>query len=271
MKDELRALIASSGTGPPARNLAREYLQARILAALQRAGAMVPLAFQGGTALRFLFGTRRFSEDLDFSLERPGAGYDLEEILVRLRRDLSAEAYDVELKLSDRRAVHSAFVSFPGLCAELGLSARTAEKLSIKIEVDTRPPAGASLETTLVRRYGTLRLQHHDRASLFAGKLHAILARPWAKGRDIYDLAWYLGAPGWPEPNLVLLNSALDQTSWSGARLTEATWRRAVLRRLEELDWARVSSDVRPFLEPGDDLAALSLEHLRSALRRPRR
>jgi hypothetical protein len=32
-------------------NLAREYLQARILAALQETGAMIPLAFQGGTAL----------------------------------------------------------------------------------------------------------------------------------------------------------------------------------------------------------------------------
>lgn len=32
---------------------------------------MIPLAFQGGTALRFLFDLPRFSEDLDFALERP--------------------------------------------------------------------------------------------------------------------------------------------------------------------------------------------------------
>jgi hypothetical protein len=55
-------------------NLAREYLQARTLLALQQAGAMIPMAFQGGTALRFLFGLPRFSEDLDFALERPERG-----------------------------------------------------------------------------------------------------------------------------------------------------------------------------------------------------
>jgi hypothetical protein len=45
----------------PGRNLLREYLQARILAELQRAGAMLSLAFQGGTALRFLYGLPRYS------------------------------------------------------------------------------------------------------------------------------------------------------------------------------------------------------------------
>jgi predicted nucleotidyltransferase component of viral defense system len=47
----------------------REYLQARILESLQKSGAMIPLAFHGGTALRFLFSHGRYSEDLDFALE----------------------------------------------------------------------------------------------------------------------------------------------------------------------------------------------------------
>ena len=51
--------------------------------------------------------------------------------------------------------------------------------LSIRIEVDTRPPSEAGLATTLIRRHVTLRLQHHDRASLLAGKLHASCNRPW--------------------------------------------------------------------------------------------
>ncbi len=48
-------------------NVAREYLQAVILSLLQREGAMIPLAFHGGTALRFLYQLPRFSEDLDFA------------------------------------------------------------------------------------------------------------------------------------------------------------------------------------------------------------
>lgn len=40
MKERLRELLHGTGGGPGARNLAREFLQASILAALQRAGAM---------------------------------------------------------------------------------------------------------------------------------------------------------------------------------------------------------------------------------------
>jgi hypothetical protein len=83
----------------------------------------------------------------------------------------------------------------------MGLSGHREEALSVKLEVDTQPPRGAGIETTIVRRHVLLRIQHHDRA----GKLHAILQRPWPKGRDFYDLVWYLSDRHWPAPNLVLL------------------------------------------------------------------
>lgn len=54
----------------------REYLQARILEALQHAGAFTNWAFLGGTALRFLDRLPRFSEDLDFSLVTPAESPD---------------------------------------------------------------------------------------------------------------------------------------------------------------------------------------------------
>ncbi|MYE33816.1 MAG: nucleotidyl transferase AbiEii/AbiGii toxin family protein [Gemmatimonadales bacterium] len=76
----------------------------------------------------------------------------------------------------------------------------------------------------------SLRIHHHDRASLLAGKLHATLHRPWLKGRDIYDLVWYLSDPAWPEPNLDLLNAARRQTEPTAAALTEDTWRETVRR-----------------------------------------
>lgn len=67
-----------------------------------------------------------------------------------------------------------------------------------------------------MRRHVTLRLHHHDRAALLAGKLHALLQRPYTKGRDLYDLIWYLSDSAWPAPNLTLLNAALRQTGWGG-------------------------------------------------------
>ena len=69
MKEYLLSLLSSTLNTLQARNQAREYLQALILQSLQRAGAMVPLALQGGTALRFLYNSQRCSEDLDFALE----------------------------------------------------------------------------------------------------------------------------------------------------------------------------------------------------------
>lgn len=261
MKEGLREILSGLGAGPAARNLAREFLQAKVLGALQRAGAMVPLAFQGGTALRFLYLIPRYSEDLDFALERPGSGYDFRGTLDAIRADLEREGYRVDIaRPSDRKVVHSAFVRFPGLLHEMGLSGHRDEALSVKLEVDTRPPAGAGLETTVVRRHVLLRLQHHDRASLLAGKLHAILQRPWPKGRDFYDLVWYLGDRTWPAPNLVLLNNALEQTGWGGAALTEATWVSAVRERLRGVRWEALAADAGPLLESPEDRALLTQE-----------
>jgi hypothetical protein len=275
MKEYLAQLTRSAATSARGLNVAREYLQARILGALQRAGAMVPLAFHGGTALRLLFASARYSEHLDFALERGataedgGADYDLRVYLKAIRRELETEGYGIELWVNDQRAVHSAWVRFGGLPYELGLSPHRDQVLAVKIEVDTRPPEGAGLATTVIRRHVTLQLQHHDRASLLAGKLHALLKRPYVKGRDVYDLLWYLGDPNWPEPNLVLLNNALEQTGWERGELTAHTWREAVRARLESVSWEAILSDVRPFLEGGESVAVLSWENLTSLLRGP--
>jgi predicted nucleotidyltransferase component of viral defense system len=266
VKEYLADLIRTSPMQAQGRNDTREYLQARILGALQRAEAMIPLAFHGGTALRFLFASARYSEDLDFALERARDQYDFRAYLRVIQAEFAAEGYAVELKVNDRKVVHSAFIRFPGLLYELGLSPHRSEVLSVKIEVDTNPPAGAVLTTSIVRRHVTLQLQHHDRASLLAGKLHAILQRPYVKGRDLYDLLWFLSDPDWPVPNLVMLNNALQQTGWRDKPLTEGAWRDAVLRRLQAIPWDRVVADVRPFLEPSADPALLTPENLMRVL-----
>ena len=262
MKDHLAALVRTAPSPAQGRNVAREYLQARILGALQRSGAMIPLAFHGGTALRFLYGIGRYSEDLDFAVERAHAQYNLRGYLQAIRAEMSSEGYTIALKVSDRKTVQSAFVRFPGLLYELGLSPHHDEALSVKIEADANPPAGAGLATTVVRRHVTLQLQHHDRASLLAGKLHAILQRPYAKGRDIYDLLWYLSDPTWPPPNLILLNNALRQTGWSGDALTDENWRHMIASRLIQLPWREIVADVTPFLEPHVDPTILTLDNL---------
>ncbi len=268
MKEDLRFHIQGASSVPEARNRVREYLQARVLSSLQRSGAMIPLAFQGGTALRFLYAIRRYSEDLDFALERADRGYDFRSYLRNIQADLKQEGYSVEARVNDQRTVHSAFIRFPRLLYELGLTPHANEILSIKVEVDTRPPAGAGLATTVVRRHVTLRLQHHDPSSLLAGKLHAILQRSYLKGRDVYDLIWYLSDPSWPPPNLVMLNNALVQTGWTGEELKEERWREAVRARVQGIEWARIVADVGPFLEVPEESDFLTEETVLELLSR---
>ena len=253
MKDHLQALVR--GLDPMVgRNVAREYLQARILLGLQRAGAMSPLAFQGGTALRFLYGLPRYSEDLDFALEGRRDDYDLRGWMRAVVRLLEREGYAVEGSVRDRRTVQTGWIRVRGMLHEVGLSPRRDEVLGVKLDVDTMPPKGAVTETRLVRKHASLRLHHHDRASLLAGKLHAVLCRPWAKGRDIHDLAWYLGDPTWPPPNLAMLNAALTRSGAGRGPLTSESWRGAVAKRVRELPWDAVVADARPFLENGEEM-----------------
>jgi hypothetical protein len=265
MKAYLAEIIQAARDPLHGRHLAREYLQAHILNSLQKMGAMVSLAFHGGTALRFLYNIPRYSEDLDFTLERPER-YDFRAYLQAIRADFIAENYAVELRVNDGRVVHSAFVRLPGLLHELSLSPHADEVLSVKIEVDTNPPAGVGLATSLVQRYGLLHLQHHDQASFLAGKLHALLQRPYTKGRDLYDLFWYLSNPDWPEPNLVLLNNALAQTGWAGEQVTIENWRSTIQLRLEQLDWDTAVNDVRPFLMDPAASSLLTRENLHQLL-----
>ncbi len=261
MKEYLKQIVSARRTGLPERGVVREYLQAKILQGVQDSGAFLHWAFHGGTALRFLYSIPRYSEDLDFALAYPERPPRFRETLQHLQSMFAGENYPVEIKVNDRKTVNSAFVRFPGLLYELGVSPHQTEIISVKLELDTTPPRGAGTETTLVRRHVTLNLLHHDKASLLAGKLHAVMSRPYSKGRDLYDLVWYLADPNWPAPNLALLNSALRQTGWTGEEPSLNNWRKLVAARLGELDWGKATADVRPFLENQADLGILTLEN----------
>ena len=262
MKEYLKTLIQSSASPVQAHNFTREYLQALILQSLQRTGAMTAIAFHGGTALRFLYSLPRYSEDLDFALERDSGLYDFRSYLRAIRKDLEAQGYKITLKVNDQKTVHSAFIRFSGLLYELKLTPHQDETLAVKLEVDTNPPAGAVLDTSLVRHHVLLNLQHHDRASLLAGKLHAILQRPYLKGRDLYDLIWYLSDKDWPDPNLVLLNNALKQTKWEGPAITQENWREIVRALVKTTVFEQALDDVRPFLASTEELSLITKDNL---------
>jgi len=265
MKDYLAGIIAGAPR-QASTNVMREYLQARVLQELQDRGAWEYLAFHGGTALRFLYAIPRFSEDLDFALEADTGSYDFEELLEAVRKRFEREAYDVTVRAATKTAVNKAFVRFVGLQYELGLSPHKDKTFSVKIEVDTSPPVGAVVEVTTVRRFVTLRIAHHDRSSLLAGKIAALLLREWVKGRDVYDLVWYLSDPGWPGPNEVLLANACAQAGRPELAHDDA-WKSALYARLSEAPWDHVLTDVERFLERDADRWMLERETVLGVMR----
>jgi len=205
---------------------------------------------------------------LDFALVESGVEDNFRENLADAEKAFEAENYDVNIRIDDAKTVKAAFVRFRGLLFELGLSPHESETLSIKVEVDTKPPPGAKSVSTIVRRHIALNLRHHDKASLLAGKLHAVLTRRYTKGRDIYDLIWHLSDRTWPGPNIELLNNSLEQTGWDGPKATTANWRELVCRRVETFKWKQVARDVEPFLERAEDVALLTRENLLALLQR---
>src|SRR5258708_6007963 len=147
MIDALRAQVGAAA--PEHRlNQLREYLQRLILQGMDDAGYRKHLAFVGGTALRIIYGTGRFSEDLDFSLVGP-RGYHTEALNKALLKHLQRMGLGVDSSaVKDEKTVASFFLRFKELLAPLGLSAMPEQEVSIKLEVDKKPPAGPSVKYT---------------------------------------------------------------------------------------------------------------------------
>ena len=247
-------------------NTLREYLQAYILRIMHDEGFFRFAVFVGGTALRFLYDLPRFSEELDFSLKDKGT-LDFAALMKKVDNELKLAGYEASVSRDTQKTVNNAWVKFPGLMYEAGISALKLQNFSIKIEVDTNPPEGAILKTDIVNKYFPLSFLSYDTASLFAGKLHAILTRKYTKGRDLFDLGWYLSKWKGLSPNIHLLRNALTQTKWVGTLPTENTWRELIYETIANVEWNKAKEDVLNFLENPKDLEIFSQENVLALVR----
>jgi len=264
MKEEALTIVREVADPAQKLNLLREYLQSQILRSLHESEAFVSLSFVGGTALRFMFGLPRFSEDLDFSLEND-KGYKPEQWMKKLKNDLLLAGFNISLSWNDRTTLHKAWIKIDELLKDAGLAVMSNQKLSIKLEIDTRPPRGAIVEKKIITRHTVFSIQHHDLPSLMAGKVHALVTRKYAKGRDWYDLVWYRGMRPPIEPNLIQLQHALDQTEGKGL-FNADEWKRDLIIKVETLDCEKLIDDVQPFLERPQEAGLLKAENIHSVL-----
>lgn len=236
-------------------NALKEITQEVALYSLYKAGFFQNACFLGGTSLRILHGLDRFSEDLDFSLWKPNQKFSLDNYLDKAMVYMNAYGYDLSFDKKDLsdKAVQSRFLKDDSIKNVLTFKhvQDTRSKIKIKIEIDTNPPVGADRTAENVNFPMDFPVAAYDLKSCMSGKIHALLCRPYLKGRDWYDLLWYISEG--TSPNLVFLKNALFQLGpWKGIEieLNEKLIKDELQKKIVSIDWNETKVDVRKFLRP---------------------
>ncbi len=236
-------------------NMLKETMQHFILASLSKHGLFKEAIFHGGTCLRIINGMQRFSEDLDFLLKTPDTHFKWKGYVAGVQRDCEGEGIDFEVvdREASETAVRKTFLKTESIGSllyfQLPFGRQRTRKVRIKLEIDTNPPAGSSVETAYLMFPRPEPVTVQTLSSGFALKLHALLCRTYVKGRDWYDFIWYVARR--TRPVLRLLSNAREQQGPWADRSAAATseW---VTERLSEkistIDWSHASDDVQRFL-----------------------
>jgi hypothetical protein len=119
-----------------------------------------------------------------------------------------------------------------------------------------------------VNKYFPISFLSYDVPSLFSGKVNALLSRKYTKGRDFFDLGWYLSKWKDLSPNLILLTNGLKQTGWQKEIPSEASWKEFLYAIVKDADWKIVRQDVENFLENPSDLNVFTKENVLALLSR---
>ena len=234
----------------------KEILQEVALFALWRSGFFDVAAFQGGTSLRILHKLPRFSENLDFILKEPNQEFRWSSYLGPLEEGLRQFGLECEALDKSRmdQAIRKAVLKDNAISQQLNLSfvqGPSDRALKIKLEIDVDPPTGSGFDYSYLDFPLDFEVCHQDLSSNFALKIHALLCRPFLKGRDWYDFVWYLKQG--IRPNYPLLQAALDQAGpWKNQKvLVDRDWLQTELRKkIESIDWGLAAEDVSRFLDP---------------------
>jgi len=254
-----RRLDSYKATGPVEEAQAtKEILQELALYSLWRAGFFEVAAFQGGTSLRILHKLPRFSEDLDFILKEPDPDFDwniyLEKLLSGLKEfGLQSEALD-KSRMDQR--VKRALLKDNSVSNQLDLAfirGHEDQKLKIKLEIDVNPPKNSGFDYSYLDFPLDFEVCHQDLGSNFSLKIHALLCRPYLKGRDWYDFNWYVKQK--IRPNFAHLQAALYQYGpWKDQALTiDEDWLiDTLLEKVAAISWTEAAEDVTRFLNAAE-------------------
>lgn len=253
----------------------REIMQEITLAGLSRTDFFEKAAFYGGTALRIFYGLDRYSEDLDFSLLSPDSSFTIEPYFKAIQDEFGSAGLTVSIrskKKTKQTAIDSAFLKAETIWQEIILEdiikevgIRSNKTLKVKIEVDRLPPPQFKTEEKLLLRPFSFYVKCFTSSSLFAGKMHALLFRKWknrVKGRDWYDLEWYI-KKGIPLNINHFLARARDTNDWQEERISSEEIVKLLSAKIETVSFSDIKKDIVRFIENDEALALWSAEYFK--------
>jgi predicted nucleotidyltransferase component of viral defense system len=231
----------------------KEITQEVVLYSLQKVGFFRDVCFLGGTSLRIIHGVNRFSEDLDFSTTSTNKSFDLEYYLDRALNYLNAYGYELSMdkKDLDGKAVKSRFLKDDSIKKVITFQYKQdpLQKIKIKVEIDTNPPEGANRVVEYIEFPEDFSIASYDLPSLMSGKIHALLCRPYPKGRDWFDFLWYISNK--VSPNLIFLENALfQQGPWKEKKINVDMLfiKQELLNKISSLNFDEIRDDAQKFL-----------------------
>jgi predicted nucleotidyltransferase component of viral defense system len=223
------------------RNILMEYLQTQILKALSLSKFNVSLSFLGGTCLRFIYDINRFSEDLDFDLVKK-SGFKIEKLAEEISKKLELSGFSVDTKVKTTKNIHIIYFKFKDVLREFGFNVSKDEKFLVKFEIDFSPFKSVKTETKFSDAFNEhFPLLINDFETVFAQKVVAIMFRPYQKGRDFYDLVWFLSQRN-AEPNYKIFQEKGLKINNRNELVLE------MRKKLEKINLKQAAKDVEKFL-----------------------
>lgn len=167
-------------------NIAREYIQHLFLSALYSQQGSDALLFKGGTALKIIFHSPRFSEDLDFSVQKVLSKNKLDNFFLESICRIEQEGITAELKeakFTSGGYLGILLYSFYNFRGEINIEISLRKEKSLQESVTT-------IVSDFLPAYVLVYLSPKE---IINGKLLALLNRH--KPRDYYDLYFILRHP----------------------------------------------------------------------------
>lgn len=245
----------------------KEALIMRTLDFLYNSPKYSQLIFCGGTALKIIAKTNRLSEDLD--MDYVGKEFDLNNMandLVLFFQNYGFPDLQYSIRAKDKVLI----IKFPVLF-KLGLVLNTkneSDLLYLKIEIEKNQYKSFDVTMTPIMADNLFFvIRHYDMPTLFANKIGAILGRKGKifnnkydfKGRDFYDLIWFLENK--IKPNLKRTKEILKKEQNVKIDNLNDVWR-LLEDRIIKIDKKGIREDMKNLIIQGESVNVLVKNYL---------